>query len=447
MKENAKGGLSNNGQFTGKLGFILASVGSAVGMGNIWLFPYRVGQYGGAAFFIPYFLFVALFGLVGLAGEFALGRMTGTGPVGSFEQVMSGRGKRKKLGATLGYLPLLGSFGIAIGYCIVVAWVLRSIFGALTGGMFTAESAESYFNQITGHFGSVPWHLAVVLITVLVLLFGISGGIEKVNRVMMPTFFVLFAVIAVRVFFLPGSMDGYRYLLFPDWNALLDPDTWIMAMGQAFFSLSITGSGMIIYGSYLKKSEDIVHSSLLTALLDTCAALISGFAIIPAVFAFGLDPQSGPSLLFITLPRVFEQMPLGRVFAVFFFVSVLFAGVTSLVNMFEVCTEAIQTRFSLGRKPAAGLVAAIVFGVGVFIEYMPYMNRWMDIVTIFIVPVGALIGAVMIYWVLGIDRIGQELMLGRQKPLPRCYGFLAKYVYILLSAAVVVLGIAKGGIG
>lgn len=447
MKENAKGVLSKNGQFTGKLGFILASVGSAVGMGNIWLFPYRVGQYGGAAFFIPYLLFVALFGLVGLSGEFALGRMTGTGPVGSFEQVMASRGKRKKLGATLGYLPLLGSFGIAIGYCIVVAWVLRSIFGALTGGMFTAESAESYFNQVTGHFGSVPWHLAVVLITVLVLLFGISGGIEKVNRVMMPTFFILFAVIAVRVFFLPGSMDGYRYLLFPDWSALLNPDTWIMAMGQAFFSLSITGSGMIIYGSYLKKSEDIVHSSLLTALLDTCAALISGFAIIPAVFAFGLDPQSGPSLLFITLPRVFEQMPLGRVFAVFFFVSVLFAGVTSLVNMFEVCTEAIQTRFSLGRKPAAGLVAAIVFGVGIFIEYMPYMNRWMDTVTIFIVPVGALIGAIMIYWVLGMDKIGQELMLGRKKPLPRCYGFLAKYIYILVSAAVVVLGIAKGGIG
>src|SRR5699024_6662657 len=139
-------------------------------------------------------------------------------------------------------------------------------------------------------------HLAVVLITVLVLLFGISGGIEKVNRVMMPTFFVLFIIIAVRVFFLPGSMDGYRYLLVPDWCALLNADTWIMAMGQAFFSLSITGSGMIIYGSYLKKSEDIVHSSLLTALLDTCAALISGFAIIPAVFAFGLDPQSGPPL-------------------------------------------------------------------------------------------------------------------------------------------------------
>ena len=447
MKENAKGALSQNGQFTGKLGFILASVGSAVGMGNIWLFPYRVGQYGGAAFFIPYFLFVALFGLVGLSGEFALGRRSGTGPVGSFEQVMASRGKSKKLGAALGYLPLAGSFGIAIGYCIVVAWVLRSIFGALFGTMFTAESAEAYFNQVTGHFGSLPWHLAVVFITVLVLLFGISGGIEKVNRVMMPTFFVLFIIIAVRVFFLPGSMDGYRYLLVPDWSALLNADTWIMAMGQAFFSLSITGSGMIIYGSYLKKSEDIVHSSLLTALLDTCAALISGFAIIPAVFAFGLDPQSGPPLLFITLPRVFEQMPLGRVFAIFFFVSVLFAGVTSLVNMFEVCTEAIQTRFSLKRKLSAAVVAVIVFGVGAFIEYMPYMNKWMDIVTIFIVPIGALLGAVMIYWVLGMDKIGQELILGRTKPLPRCYAFLAKYVYILLSAAVVILGIVKGGIG
>ena len=264
---------------------------------------------------------------------------------------------------------------------------------------------------------------------------------------MMPAFFILFFIIAVRVFFLPGSTEGYRYLLVPKWDALLRPQTWIMAMGQAFFSLSITGSGMIIYGSYLKKSEDIVHSSALTAFLDTCAALISGFAIIPAVFAFGLDPQSGPSLLFITLPRVFEQMPMGRIFAVFFFLSVLFAGITSLVNMFEVCSESFQTRFHLKRKPAVLLVSAIIFGIGIFIEALPKMGHWMDTVTIFIVPIGALLGAVMIYWVLGLDSVKQELMLGRKKPLPKCFDFLAKYLYIFLSGAVVILGIALGGIG
>ncbi len=435
---------THNGQFTGKLGFILASVGSAVGMGNIWMFPYRVGQYGGAAFFIPYFLFVALFGLVGLSGEFALGRKTGTGPVGSFEQAALSRGK--KGGAVLGYFPLLGSFGIAIGYCIVVGWVLRTIFGAVSGNLFSVD-AQVYFDRASGSFGSIPWHFAVVAVTALILLFGVTNGIEKMNRFMMPAFFILFFIIAVRVFFLPGSTEGYRYLLVPKWDALLRPQTWIMAMGQAFFSLSITGSGMIIYGSYLKKSEDIVHSSVLTAFLDTCAALISGFAIIPAVFAFGLDPQSGPSLLFITLPRVFEQMPMGRIFAVFFFLSVLFAGITSLVNMFEVCSESFQTRFHLKRKPAVLLVSAIIFGIGIFIEALPKMGQWMDTVTIFIVPIGALLGAVMIYWVLGLDSVKQELMLGRKKPLPKCFDFLAKYLYIFLSGAVVILGIALGGIG
>lgn len=435
---------THNGQFTGKLGFILASVGSAVGMGNIWMFPYRVGQYGGAAFFIPYFLFVALFGLVGLSGEFALGRKTGTGPVGSFEQAALSR--EKKGGAVLGYFPLLGSFGIAIGYCIVVGWVLRTIFGAVSGNLFSVD-AQVYFDRASGSFGSIPWHFAVVAVTALILLFGVTNGIEKMNRFMMPAFFILFFIIAVRVFFLPGSTEGYRYLLVPKWDALLRPQTWIMAMGQAFFSLSITGSGMIIYGSYLKKSEDIVHSSALTAFLDTCAALISGFAIIPAVFAFGLDPQSGPSLLFITLPRVFEQMPMGRIFAVFFFLSVLFAGITSLVNMFEVCSESFQTRFHLKRKPAVLLVSAIIFGIGIFIEALPKMGQWMDTVTIFIVPIGALLGAVMIYWVLGLDSVKQELMLGRKKPLPKCFDFLAKYLYIFLSGAVVILGIALGGIG
>ncbi len=444
MDNNIKNQLSQNGHFTSKIGFILASVGSAVGMGNIWMFPYRVGQYGGAAFFIPYFLFVALFGLVGLSGEFALGRKTGTGPVGSFEQALASRGK--KGGAKLGYLPLAGSFGIAIGYCIVVGWILRSIFGALSGKMFSMD-AEIYFHQATGAFGSIPWHLAVVVITAAILLLGITNGIEKINRFMMPAFFILFLIIAVRVFFLPGSLEGYRYLLLPKWEALLQPKTWIMAMGQAFFSLSITGSGMIIYGSYLKPSEDIIHSSALTALLDTFAALISGFAIIPAVFAFGLDPQSGPSLLFITLPRVFEKMPMGRIFAIFFFISVLFAGITSLLNMFEVCTEALQTRFHAKRLSCVLIVSTIIFVVGLFIEYMPYMGQWMDTVTIFIVPIGALLGAVIIYWVFGLKTIKEELMKGRNKPLPKCFDFLAKYLYIFLSAAVVILGILLGGIG
>ena len=182
-----------NGKFGSRLGFILASVGSAVGMGNIWMFPYRVGQYGGAAFLIVYFGFILLFGLVGLSGEFAFGRLTGTGPIGSYGYALKTRGK--KGGALLGAIPLIGSLGIAIGYAIIVGWVLRYLFGSLSGVMMGME-AEAYFSQATGHFGSVPWHFMVVVITMAVLVGGVLKGIEKVNRIMMPAFFILSIIIA-----------------------------------------------------------------------------------------------------------------------------------------------------------------------------------------------------------------------------------------------------------
>ncbi len=443
--QQIKGGHEpQNGQFRSRIGFIMASVGSAVGMGNIWMFPYRLGQYGGAAFLIPYFLFVALFGAVGLSGEFAFGRLTGTGPIGSYDYAMESRGR--KGGKVLGAIPLFGSLGIAIGYAVIVGWVLRSLSGAVTGGLF-AQDAEHFFAGMTGPFGNIPWHVAVILLAVVILASGVIKGIEKVNKIMMPSFFLLFLVIAVRVAFLPGATEGYAYLLIPKWSALLDPYTWVMAMGQAFFSLSITGSGMIIYGSYLSKKEDIPHASALTAVLDTLAALVSGFAVIPAVFAFGLDPQAGPPLIFITLPKVFARMPAGQLFAVLFFLSILFAGTTSLVNMFEVVCEAAQRHLRLHRLSALALVGGTAFAAGVFIEYEPYLGRWMDAITIWVVPIGAVIGAAMIYWVLGLPAIKKELMTGREKPLFPGFDFLAKYLYVLLAAVVVVLGVVFGGIG
>ncbi|MFR5602389.1 MAG: sodium-dependent transporter [Lachnospiraceae bacterium] len=434
----------HNSQFASRLGFVLASVGSAVGMGNIWMFPYRVGQYGGAAFLLVYFGFVLLFGMVGLSGEFAFGRLTGTGPIGSYDHAMKTRGKRG--GAILGAIPLIGSLGIAIGYAIIVGWIIRYMCGFLTGAVYAMDESQ-YFAQATGHFGSIPWHMIVVFLTVWILQKGIIKGIEKVNSIMMPSFFVLFLLIAVRVLFLDGAMDGYRYLLIPRWEYLKNPETWIMAMGQAFFSLSITGSGMIIYGSYLKKSENIPKAAMMTAFLDTIAALLAGFVIIPAVFAFQMDPASGPPLIFITLPKVFAQIPAGRVVAVLFFLSVAFAGLTSLVNMFEVCAEAAQTHLHMKRKTAVKLVGALVFAVGVFIEYEPYMGAWMDMITIYVVPFGAVLCAIMIYWVLGTKKINEELNQGREKPIGRFYDVTAKYVYVLLAVLVFIMSIVYKGIG
>lgn len=431
-------------KFTSSAGAVLAAVGSAVGMGNIWLFPYRVGQYGGGAFLIPYFLFVALFSYVGLSGEFAFGRLTGTGARGSFDYAMKSRGW--KGGSILGILPLLGVLGIAIGYSVVVGWVLRYAAGSLTGSLL-ASQPDAYFEELAVSFGSIPWHFIVIAATVVILVLGVTAGIEKISKFMMPAFYIFFLIIAVRVAFLPGAVEGYRYLLEPDWSYLLKFETWVMAMGQAFFSLSINGAGMLIYGSYMKKSENIIRQSVMTAILDTMAALLSGFAILPAVFAFGIAPNSGPSLMFITIPRVFQQMPGGRILALFFFVSVLFAGITSLINMLEAVGESLSKGVKLPRKAAMIVVGCVTFGVSLFLESLPAMGSWLDAVTIYIAPFGAVLAAVMIYWVLGLKAIRAELMEGRTRPLGPAFGFLAKYVYVFLSAAVLVLGIVYGGIG
>ena len=434
-----------NGGFRSNLGFVLACVGSAVGMGNIWMFPYRVGQYGGGAFLIPYILFVALFGLVGLSAEFAIGRRAGTGTLGSYEYCWARRGKGK-LGYLLGWIPLMGSLGIAIGYAIIVGWVTRSLAGSLTGAILT-EDAAGFFAQATGEFGSLPWHVIVIAAAGAILMFGMTGGIEKINKVLMPAFFILFAILAVRVALLPGAAEGYKFLLVPDWSDLLKIDTWVMAMGQAFFSLSITGSGMIVYGTYLSKDADIPRASVRTAVFDTLAAMMAALAIMPAVFAFGIEPNAGPPLMFITLPNIFRQMPMGQFFAVLFFLSVVFAGITSLINMFEAVSESWQNRFHLSRKAAVTLCVGLALAVGVFLEAEPKVGSWMDFITIIVVPLGALLGAISVYYVLGFDEIKEELETGRDKPLPRAFRFLAKYVYVPLSVIVFILGLVYGGIG
>lgn len=445
MSEPTSHSGHRNGGFGSSFGFIIACVGSAVGLGNIWMFPYRLGQYGGAAFLIPYLFFVLLFGWVGLSAEFGIGRLAGTGTIGAYEYCFAARGK-KKLGGALSWLPLMGSLGIAIGYAVILGWVLNSLAGFISGQLMSADPAP-FFQAAASSFGNPIWHTAVVAVVCLVLIFGVSAGIERVSKVLMPLFFLLFLVLAAWVFTLPGAGEGYRFLFVPHWDQLLRTETWIMAMGQAFFSLSITGSGMIVYGAYLKKDADIPGASLRTAFFDTLAAMLSAVAIIPAVFAYGLDVARGPSLMFLTLPAVFQQMPMGQLFAVFFFLSVFFAGITSLINMFEAVVESWQSHFNLNRKLAVLLCSAITLGVGLFLEAEPNVGQWMDFITIGVVPIGAVMGAVSVYYVLGWPKLRQELQLGRKKPISAAFGAVGRYVYVPLTILVLVLGFALGGIG
>lgn len=433
--------MNKNGNFKSTVGFVLACVGSAVGMGNIWMFPYRLGQYGGAAFLIPYLIFIALFGLVGLSAEFALGRMAKTGTLGAYAYCW-----KNKFGKYIGWLPLLGSLGIAIGYSVILGWVFRSIQGVLTNELLTND-IQAFFTNMTQSFSNVPCHFLVLFVTCLLLFTSATNAIEKVNKVLMPAFFILFIILAIRVSLFNGAIEGYKFLFVPKWEYLLNKETWIMAMGQAFFSLSITGSGMIVYGAYLKDDVDIPKASMQTAIFDTIAAMLAALAIMPAVFSFGIDPVSGPSLMFLTLPEVFKQMPLGNFFALFFFISVAFAGITSLINMLEAVCESWQNRFHISRKKAVLVCGIVTFIISVCIENGDIVGKWMDVVTIYIIPFAALLGAITIYYILGWKALKQELDKGRKKPVGPTFKFLGKYVYVFLAIIILILGILYNGIG
>ena len=445
MSGKEKNMQENRDLFSSKLGFILACIGSAVGMGNVWMFPYRVGQLGGGAFLLPYIIFVVVLGYTGLIGEFAFGRMTQTGPIGSFEYAMKSKGK--KGGTLLGIIPVIGAFGIATGYAVVVGWVMRFLFGTISGSMFSAPDSASYFGEIAGAFGSTIWHLAAMIATTIILILGVSNGIEKVNKFMMPLFYILFIIVLVKVLSLENAMEGVKYLFTPKWEFLSQPKTWVYALGQSFFSLSLAGSGMVVYGSYLKKNVDIPNSAKNTAFFDTLAAMLAALVVIPAVFAFGLDPQSGPPLLFITLPAVFKEMAGGQLFAVLFFISLIFAAITSLMNLLEVPIEALQNRMNLKRNTAVIVVCAASFVIGLFLEDGNLLSAWMDCVSIYIMPVGALIASIMFFWVIGSKIAKEQAEIGASKPLGAWFEPMAKYVFVILTIAVIIGGILYGGIG
>ena len=279
-------------------------------------------------------------------------------------------------------------------------------------------------------YSVVPFHVIVVVGTLLTLLLG-ARSIERTNKVMMPLFFVIFLILAVRVAFLPGAAEGYKYMFTPRWEDLLDPMVWIWAMGQAFFSLSITGSGMIVYGAYLRPEEDVVSLARQTALFDTIAALVAALVIIPACFAYGLDIGAGPSLLFVTLPRILQDIPLGRLFAVILYTAMVFAGVSSLQNMFEAVGESLLHRFPrLNRKVMLVLLCVICLGIGVNMEPISKWGPWMDIVSIYIIPIGATLGALSWFWIMRREELMEEINCGAKKPAGAVWYGLGRYLYV-----------------
>lgn len=425
--------LKNNDQFQSKWGFILACVGSAVGMANVWGFPYKLGSNGGGAFLIAYTIFIAIFSYVGLSAEYAIGRRAKTGTVGAYENAWESGGK-PGIGKIVGWLPLAGSMCIAIGYAVIISYVLKGWTQSVTGTLMTVDTATWFDSFALTDYSVIPYHLIVVVGTLITLTLG-ADSIEKTNKVMMPLFFSLFVILAIRVALLPGAMEGYKFMFIPRWSELLDPMVWIWAMGQAFFSLSVTGSGMIVYGAYLSDKEDIVDAAKYTAIFDVIAAVVAALVIIPACFAYGTDVAAGPGLLFVTLPTILQNMPFGRLFAIILFTAVVFGGISSLQNMFEVVGESLMYKLpKLKRGPMLVLLAVICFGIGVNMEPIYKWGPWMDLVSIYIIPIGATLGAISWFWVMKKEDLLHEINLGAVKKQGDLWYNIGKYVYVPFAA-------------
>lgn len=413
-------------------GFILSAVGSAVGMANVWGFPAKMGANGGGAFLVAYLIFIVLFSAVGLSAEYAIGRKSRTGALGSYKKAWESRSaKLGKAGGVLGWLPLAGSMCIAIGYAVIIAYVLKAFTQSVTGELMAVDTGAWFEGFSTTEYSVVPFHIIVVLVTILTLLLG-AKSIEKTNKIMMPVFFAIFVVLAIRVAFLPGAAEGYKFMFTFDWAKLREPMTWIWAMGQALFSLSVTGSGMIVYGAYLDDKEDVVKLAARTALFDTIAALVAALVIIPACFAYGLDVGAGPSLLFVTLPKILQDIPAGRLFAVILYAAMVFAGITSLQNMFEAVGESLQNKFpKLKRGVVLVLLAVVCLGFGINMEPIFNWGPWMDVVSIYIIPIGAALGAVSWFWVMKKNDLLEEINKGVSKLRGGLWHCAGKYLYVL----------------
>lgn len=417
-------------KFSSHWGFVLSAVGSAVGMANVWGFPAKIGAYG-SAFLVAYLIFMVLFSVVGLSSEYAIGRRARTGTLGSYQEAWATRGKSAgRAGGLLGWLPLAGSMCIAIGYAVIIAYVLKAFFNSVTSELMHVDTTVWFDSFATNSYSVVPFHVIVVVGTLLTLLLG-ARSIEKSNKIMMPLFFIIFIVLAIRVAFLPGAAEGYKFIFMPDWSVLKDPMLWVWAMGQAFFSLSVTGSGMIVYGAYLGDEEDVVKVAVRTAVFDTIAALVAALVIIPACFAYSLDVGAGPALLFVTLPRILQDIPFGRVFAIFLYTAMVFAGVSSLQNMFEAVGESLQHRFPrLSRKMVLLLLCVVCLGVGINMEPIFQWGPWMDVVSIYIIPIGATLGALSWFWVMKKDQLLGEINKGTDKVYGKLWHSAGRYLYV-----------------
>lgn len=348
--------------FGSKIGVILATVGCAVGLGNIWRFPYMLGENGGAAFLLVYISCILFLGIPVMITEFFIGRYSRKNAAGAFKVMAPGT-----KWSVIGYNGVAAAFLILGYYAVVSGWTLEYIVQAFSGsleGKNATDFADEFTAFSTGVFRPILWTVVFIALTHIIIVSGVKEGIERASKVMMPMLFLILIALCVRSITLPGASEGLTFLFNPDFSKI-DSSVVLSAMGQAFFSLSIGMGCLITYASYFGKQTNLQTTALQVTILDTLVAVLAGVMIFPAVFSFGIEPTTGPELVFITLPNVFEQLPFGNIWSFVFFVLLALAALTSTISLHEVSTAYVHEEYHISRKKAAIIVSVGVTILGI----------------------------------------------------------------------------------
>ncbi len=447
----------NRSSFTGKIGFVLAAAGSAVGLGNIWRFPYLAAKYGGGIFLLVYILLAVTFGFALMCAEIAIGRKTGQSAINAFGQL------NKKF-SFIGWLGALVPVIILPYYSVIGGWVSKYLVVFIAGGA-SQTAQDGYFDTfITQPAEPIGWFLLFLGLTALVVLLGVEKGVEKVSKVMMPVLVVLTIFVAVYSMTLPGALEGVKYYLTPNFEDL-SVNTFLAAMGQLFYSMSLAMGIMITYGSYMKKDVCLESSVRQIEIFDTGIAFLAGLMVIPAVFAFSGGDESalgkGPGLMFVTLPKVFEAMKGGTIIGILFFLLVLFAALTSSISLMETVVSIVRDKLGWGRKVTClvVLIGCVILGVPSALGYGLLSN-----VTVFgmafldffdfssnsvLMPIVALLTCIFVGYVLKPKALIEEMEIGGKFKAKNLFTIVIKYiapifiVLILVSSVLDALGIMK----
>ncbi|MBN1132415.1 MAG: sodium-dependent transporter [Bacteroidales bacterium] len=440
--------------FSSKFGIIAAAAGSAIGLGNIWRFPYVAGQNGGGAFLIIYLVFVAAIGIPVMMSEFTIGRMAQLNPVGAFKKIAPG--KRWHL---VGLLGVVSAFIILAFYTVVAGWTLeylvqsvKWLFTSKTIGFssMSTEALKAFFTDHYDHFLSgiwrpALWFVLMMFFTGYIVISGVKDGIEKYAKVLMPVLFIILIILVIRSVTLDGSKEGLIFLFKPDFSVVREKPVSVIleALGQAFFSLSIGMGTLITYGSYIRKKENLANTAVSVVAADTFTAVIAGLAIFPAVFSFGISPDQGPELVYITLPVIFQKMAGGFIWAFLFFLLLCFAAVTSTISVLEVIVAYFSEQLDMSRRNATILAMITVGFLGLLCTVSKDLFNLFNASPDLLLPLGGFFIVIFIGWFLSKNKSRKELSSNGAYSVGyyRIFIFLVRFVAPLAIAVLFLLGL------